>query len=250
MITKRLATIPLILMFAASAAVPARAQAQDEKPDAARIIREARYSQADQNYTMAGELSRRFEKVPFVMVMDGPLNTIRFYFPNKKDPKQIISLEIKPNTWELTEQLKGKPRKPLPQERYGEAVQGTDVTYEDISQRFLYWPDPKFDEEEDDTIRIQLGVRRDAWVIRLDNPRRDLGPYGVVKVWVDKENKSLLRVEGFDWKGHKVKRFEVNKVSKEDGVWVLSSMSVETIDQKGKRKDTTFMRMDAPETRE
>lgn len=226
----------------------ASARAQEAKPTPKQIIDDARFSQAGQNYTMAGELSRRFDKVPFVMVMDGPLSTIRFYFPDKKAPKQIITLAIKPNTWELSEQLKGEERKPLADKRYGEAVQGTDVTYEDISQRFLYWPDPKFDEDEDDTVRIQLGVRRPAWVIRLDNPRRDLGPYGAVKVWVDKENKSLLRVKGYDWDGHLVKRFEVNNIRKDKGVWVLSSMSVETIDQKGNRKDTTYMKMDAPET--
>ena len=67
-------------------------------------------------------------------------------------------------------------------------------------------------------------------------------------VWVDKENKSLLRVEGFNWEGEKVKRFEVNNVRKDKGVWVLSSMSVETIDKKGKRKDTTYMKMDAPKS--
>ena len=69
-----------------------------------------------------------------------------------------------------------------------------------------------------------------------------------MKIWIDKENMALLQVEGFNWSGQKVKRFEVVKVQKdkEIGMWLLEKMRVETIDQNRNRKEKTYMEMDKP----
>jgi hypothetical protein len=228
---------PLFLLFATSL------HAQEGKPDAGELVREVRHSQAGEEYTMKGELIKGRKTAGFTMSTVPDLDMIRFKFD---DPIQIISLVLKPNRAELTEQVVGQPAKPLAEKRYGEKIQGTDVTYEDISQRFLYWPNPKIVDDEKE--RISLGVRRDAWKVRLDNPRPGLGPYRVVMIWVDKESKALLRVDGYDDKGRKIKRFEVSKVRKDEGIgiWVLEKMRVFTIDQKGDEKEETVMKMDKP----
>ena len=230
----------------AAVGLTATVDAQEKKPDAAQLVREVRYSQAESSYDLEGKLQKGRKKVPFKMSMIEELDMIRFRF---SEPIQIISLVLKDNRYQLTEQVAGQKPKELAQERYGEKIRGTDVTYEDLSQRFLYWPNPKLLDDEKE--RISLGVRRDAWVVRLDNPRRGLGPYGVVKIWIDKESKALLQVEGFDWEGRKVKRFEVVKVQKDKnmGMWLLEQMRVETIDQKGNRKERTTMEMDKPTRR-
>jgi len=214
--------------------------AQGGKPDPAKLVREVRYSQAEQSYDLTGKLEKGRLKIPFKMSMIEELSMIRFRFTN---PTQIISLVLKDNRYELTEQVAGQKPKELAQSRYGENIRGTDVTYEDISQRFLYWPKPKLVGEE----KLRITVLRDTWVVRLDNPRR-LGPYGVVKIWIDKESKALLQVEGFDWEGRKIKRFEVINVQKDQefGMWLLEKMRVETIDHKGNRKEKTYMAMDKP----
>jgi hypothetical protein len=217
--------------------------AQEGAPDPAKLVREVRYSQAEQSYDLTGKLEKGRNKVPFKMSMIEELDMIRFRFTN---PTQIISLVLKDNRYELTEQVAGQKPKELAQNRYGECIRGTDVTYEDISQRFLYWPNPKLLGDE----KLRITVLRDTWVVRLDNPRR-LGPYGVVKIWIDKESKALLQVEGFDWEGRKIKRFEVINVQKDQefGMWLLEKMRVETIDHKGNRKEKTYMAMDRPEKR-
>lgn len=215
--------------------------AQEGKPDAAELVKQVRYMQAAQSFDLTGELEKGRSKVPFRMSMIKDLKMIRFRF---SEPTQIISLVLKDNRYELTEQLAGQQPKVLPLERYGEKIRGTDVTYEDISQRYLYWPNPKLEGDE----KLRITVLRDAWVVRLDNPRHGLGPYGAVKIWIDKENMALLQVEGFNWSGQKVKRFEVVKVQKdkEIGMWLLEKMRVETIDQNRNRKEKTYMEMDKP----
>ena len=223
--------------------VPAFLFADDKgkAPDPAKLVREVRYSQAEQSYDLTGELTKGRKDIPFKMSMIEELDMIRFRFAN---PTQVISLVLKDNRYILTEQLAGQKPKELDQKRYGERIRGTDVTYEDISQRFLYWPNPKLL----GTDKLRITVLRDCWVVRLDNPRRGFGPYGVVKIWIDQESKALLQVEGFDWNGRKVKRFEVIKVQKDRdvGMWLLEKMRVETIDQEGNRKEKTYMDMEKP----
>jgi len=214
----------------------------EPEPDAAALMREVRSVLAQQSYELTGQLEKARDKVP--LKISKQLDTISFHFA---EPTQIISLSLKDNRYELTEQDAGQKPKKLAQDRYGEKIRGTDVTYEDISQRFLYWPNPKLLGEE----KLRITVLRDTWVVRLDNPRK-LGPYGVVKIWIDKESKALLQVEGFDWQGRIVKRFEVIEAQKDKvfGMWLQAKMRIETIDQKGNRKEVTYMAMDRPVKRQ
>ena len=210
-------------------------------PDAAVLVRELRSSQAEQSYELTGQLEKGRDKVP--LKISKQLDTVRFHFT---EPPQIISLALKDNRYELIEQGAGQQPKQLAQKRYGEKIRGTDVTYEDISQRFLYWPNPKLLGDEE----LRITVLRDTWVVRLDNPRK-LGPYGVVKIWIDKESKALLQVEGFDWKGSKVKRIEVINVQQDQvlGMWQQGQLRIETIEQKGNRKERSYMKLGKPTLR-
>jgi hypothetical protein len=216
-------------------------QVEEPKPDAAALVREVRLSQAEHSYELTGQLEKGRDKVP--LKISKQLGTISFHFT---EPAQIISLTLKDNRFELTEQGPGQKPKELEQKRYGEKIGGTDVTYEDISQRFLYWSNPRLLGDE----KLRITVLRDTWVVRLDNPRR-LGPYGVVKIWIDKESKALLQVEGFDWNGSKVKRVEVIKAQKDkvSGLWLQETMRIETIDQQGKSKEKTYMKLGKPTPR-
>lgn len=216
-------------------------QVEEPKPDAAALIREVRLSQAEHSYELTGQLEKGRNKVP--LKISKQLGTISFHFT---EPTQIISLALKDNRYELTEQRPGQKPKELAQKRYGETIRGTDVTYEDISQRFLYWSNPRLLGDE----KLRITEMRDTWVVRLDNPRI-LGPYSVVKIWIDKESKALLQVEGFDWNGGKVKRVEVIKARKDkvSGLWLQETMRIETIDQQGKRKEKTYMKLGKPTPR-
>ena len=210
-------------------------------PDPRDLVREVRRLQAGKSYKISGVLSKGRKKVSFSMSVLGDIDTVRFRF---RDPVQNISLVQKADRYRLTEQLAREEPKDLAQDRYGEKIRGMDITYEDLSQRYLYWPGAHLLGDE----KIRVVVRHDAWVVQLDNPRRGFGPYQSVKIWVDKESGALLRILAHDWDGRPVKRFVVTKVhrDKEWGV-LLERMRIETIDPKGNVREMSYMTLGKPE---
>jgi hypothetical protein len=110
----------------------------------------------------------------------------------------------------------------FPPAKLVEPIAGTDLTYEDLALRFLYWKNPRLLESE--TVRS-----RDAWKIEIP-AQRGASQYGVVRVWIDKQSAALLRIEGYDPTGRLVKRFEVVSAQKIDDQWMLKQMRVERID--------------------
>ena len=51
--------------------------------------------------------------------------------------------------------------------------------------------------------------------------------FAVVRVWLDKASGALLRIEGFDWEGRLLRRFEVVSGQRIDGQWMLKQMRIE-----------------------
>jgi negative regulator of sigma E activity len=113
-------------------------------------------------------------------------------------------------------------------------VRGTAVTYEDLALKFLYWPDARILGEE--------AVRsRRCWKLELQAPSRD-SQYSSVTLWVDKNSGALMEMEGFDWNGRLMKRFEVISAQKIDGRWFLKQMRIEELQPStGKVQSRTYL---------
>ncbi len=159
-----------------------------------------------------GELSRGGKSVPFSIELN--LNLIRFTFEN---PRQTINLDITEKGYRLKEVTAGS-NKEVPAALYGSGVRGTDLTYDDLSMRYLYWPKKtKIGEESIKT--------RKCYVVDLFNPQR-LGDYYQVRIFVDKESGGLMRMMAYDWNGKLIKSCTVTAGMKVNGATVLKSMEV------------------------
>jgi hypothetical protein len=145
-------------------------------------------------------------------------NTIRFRFEN---PAQIIHLDLNDKGFVLREVVRGS-NAPVPARRYAEKVRATDVTYEDLSLRFLYWPNPV--KLEDEVIK-----HRTCWKVRLTNPGTS-GAYGTAIIWVDRGSGGILRMDGYNREGRLIKRYEVISGMKVGGGWMLKKMRIESLD--------------------
>lgn len=213
---------PLLLACTAlltlSPAVPVRAQeAPSELPadmTAEQIVELVHLSRALKKHELRGTLSKDDLEVPFAVRMEADL--VRFYFEN---PKQIINLNIKQKGAELTEVMAGS-NKPVPAKRYAEGIRGTDLTYDDISFRYLYWP-KKVKQPNEETVKTFK-----CYVVDLYNDNRQSGEYGIVRIWVDKKSGGLIRIQGYDWQGQMIKTLAVTSGMKVDGATVLKSMDV------------------------
>ena len=100
-------------------------------------------------------------------------------------------------------------------------IRGTNVTYEDLALKFLYWRDAEILGTEKTSNRV-------CWKLRLRPPLRQ-SQYSNVLLWVDKAAGALMRIEGYDWNGLLVKRFQVVSTQKINDRWYLKQMRIEQL---------------------
>ncbi|MDG2124689.1 MAG: outer membrane lipoprotein-sorting protein, partial [Verrucomicrobiales bacterium] len=199
--------------LAALLVVGAFAADEEDERTANQIQELVRYSHSLQNATLRGKLDfKGGENVPFSLVLkDG---VVAFFFA---EPKETVVLRQSEDSYQLSRQTEAG-NVAVAKSEYGDKVRGTDVLYEDLTMRFLYWPWATKDGEE--SIRT-----RKCWKLHIRNPKEE-GPYSQVWIWVDKKSGGLMKMVAFDWKGYQVKKFEVLSGQKIDGSWVLRDMNV------------------------
>ncbi len=201
------------------------------------ILKLVRYSYTLYDHDFTGQLrTDDRQKIPFRLSLQP--NAIRFRF---FDPDQIIHLSTGSDELILREVVKGSDEAIAPS-RYGEAIRGTDVTYEDLSMRFLYWKNAKIVNEE--KLRPSLGMKMETWQVRVVNPDGK-GNYATVDMWVDKGSGALAKMMGYNRQGLPVKRFEVLHGKKMDDVWMVDEMRIDTIDPETTRTIShTYLEID------
>lgn len=227
--------LTLLTLTALAAPLPSALLAQaPPEPTADDIQRLVRFSYIGQDMTLNGKLrnSTSGTEAPFVLTMQE--NTIRFRFDA---PTQIINLDLNDKGFILREVVRGK-NAPVPQKRYAEPIRGTDISYEDLSLRFLYWPNPAIVSNKE---RIK---HRDCWQLRLNNPDAS-GSYGAALIWVDKSSGAILQMEGYDRQGKLIRRYNIVSGMKVNDAWMLKQMRIETYDPaNGKRTGRTYLELD------
>ena len=223
--------------------LPVSASAQDGDPlpeefkglTAEQILELVRLSQALQNHDLSARLRKDRKYAPLGISMRR--DSIYFKF---REPDEIIQLQLTDERSILSKQTKAG-KGPIPADEYGKRIRGTDVTYEDLSMRFLYWPKPVLLREE----RVKF---KKCWVLRVVNPGKT-GPYQTVRIWVDQGSGALIQMKGFGWKPaeHPVKMFRVTQGQRVDGAWILKQMQVESIDPAtGRSLGDTFLEVKKP----
>ena len=187
---------------------PLRGLAAD--PDPQELLKVARMASAQQQAEVSGRLRAGSVATPFDLEVD--FGKLRFVFEN---PERVYEVRLDEDSSGVFD-AKGRPLRRGMQETVAE---GAPVTVEDLSLGFLYWPDARLLGKE--------SVRgRGAWKIEL-RPGKRGSEFAVVRVWLDQASGALLRIEGFDWQGKLLRRFEVVSGQRIDGQWMLKQMRIE-----------------------
>lgn len=230
-------------------AIPAGAAEEAGKakttPSGPEILKKARMTQSLQDLKhLKGKLSIRqsdldekYEGQAFSFDLTMSAGVIRFDFPEPQ--KETINLNLSEKGSALTRTTKaGKTE--VPASLYGERVRQTAMNYEDLSMRFLYWPNSKVVGEE------LVGVCK-CWRVRVPNPDMR-GPYRQVDLWVDKESGAMVQMRAYNEKGKLLKEFKVVKVQTYRDAYILKQMRVETHDPTtGKRIGLTYLEIEDPD---
>ncbi|MBL9160371.1 MAG: outer membrane lipoprotein-sorting protein [Verrucomicrobiales bacterium] len=156
------------------------------------------------------------KKVPFLLSLK--TDSIRFIFDN---PAQVIYLDTRNQRFGLFEGVGGAEMQPVPPAKFGEKVRGTDITYDDLSMRFLYWPNARI-------VRQEKVKGRDCILLSIRNPD-GAGAYSSVDVWIDKLSGGMIKMIGNDHGGRPIRRFEVLSGKKFDDIWMVDEMRIESV---------------------
>ncbi|MGA0093790.1 MAG: outer membrane lipoprotein-sorting protein [Chthoniobacterales bacterium] len=184
--------------------------AQGEQPDPQDLLREARMASTNKVAALRGRLRAGKVSAPFTLTVN--FGMLRFAFEDPPRTFEVRLDEESSGVFDANGQaVKQGMREPV--------VEGASVTAEDLSMGFLYWPDARLLGQE--SVRT-----RPAWQIEL-RPGKRGSEFAVVRVWLDQVSGALLRIEGFDWQGKLLRRFEVVSGQRIDGQWMLKQMRIE-----------------------
>jgi negative regulator of sigma E activity len=208
-----LLSLAIVILFALSLRISFGAA--ELVPAAKDILTSVRMQQASQELSLQGQLRQENVVVPFRLTQTGPV--VRYSFSN---PDEALQLRLGETDSRLEEITRTGVEK-ITAAQFDHNVRGTCVTYEDLAFKFLYWPNARVVDE--DSIRT-----RRCWKLELHAPSRQ-SQYSSVSLWVDKESGALMRLEGYDWDGKIVKRFEVISAQKIEGRWYLKQMRIEQL---------------------
>jgi hypothetical protein len=174
-----------------------------------------RMLESRQQIDLQGQLRQNEIVIPFRLIQTGPI--IRYSFTN---PEEVLQLRLGENSSRLDVVI-GAGTEKLAASKLDQKIRGTGITYEDLSLKFLYWPNARLLGEE--TVRT-----RRCWKLQVQAPSHE-SQYSSIVLWIDEASGALIRMEGYDWNGRICKRFEVVSAQKIDNRWFLKQMRVEQL---------------------
>jgi len=190
--------------------------------------------------TLEGQIRKQRLKIPMVMFLRG--KDIQFKLDGGK---QGFHLRLNDDGQQLFEIVDGEAL-PLPHERIGVSIAGTDVSYEDLALKFLYWKNPRIvDEQKIDG--------QQCWRLHVNNPDQT-GQYREISVWVTKRERALMRVVGYGERPDQglppaLKQFEITKIMKVEDTYTIGTMKVSTFGPDNRVKGITYLEFEKPKRR-
>ncbi len=199
------------------------------------ILKRTRYAATLQQQDLHGHMNKDGRKTPVTLFMRG--ENIQFAYGSGKASKRFhMRLEL--DEVDLFDIVGGKTKK-FNSRQIAENINGTDLSFEDLSMRFLYWKNSQIMGED----RIS---GQKCHIIRLINPGTS-GDYKQVYVYVHQKYGSLMRVIGYSASGQPLKQFQVTDLMKVGKEYTLKRMRVDRFNPKtNKSIGVTYLEFDKP----
>jgi hypothetical protein len=117
--------------------------------------------------------------------------------------------------------FKGDPPVVATMENRYAAIQGTDISWMDLSLSYLWWRGGK-------TIGAEKIKGRYCYIVDLRAPADEAGEYAGVRLWIDPQIRILLQAAAYDGRDRLVKVLEVKSFRKIHGVWLIQNLDVQS----------------------
>lgn len=229
----------ILFLFALLFSCCCLALGQEEPLSADDLLRGMRNMMVSQgNRDVMGSIRKGGLKVPFSL--SARKETVVFQY-KQADAWKRFDVRIGSSKVELLQVDKGKAVV-MASSSYSLPIAGTDVTYEDLSLRFLYWKGGSILPDSQDS-RIK---GRDCFIVQVVNPSPGTGQFATVRMWVDKENGTVWQIDGYGMDGKLIKRFTITSVQRlSDGTWFFKQMKMEVRNpQTGRTTALNYLDMD------
>jgi len=192
---------------------------------AERILEGVRIGATLQKSDLQGQLRKGKTKSPVSLFMRGA--NMQFRFTEGNGEARRFHMRHGPGDLDIFEINDAGKTVRFPKSKLKDTIAETDVNFEDLSLRFLYWPNPSLEGEE-------LVNGQKCWKIRVNNPG-SLGPYSVVYVWVQKKYNALWRIAGYGAGGKLKKQFEIIKLMKIGKDYTVQKIRISPFDDSSGR---------------
>ena len=220
-----LCLLAALLVSAAVSAAPTR------MPDAGDLLRGCVATLPDIPIRVTGELQRRNadgdleKRVKVDMTLDWKNQppTAR-YSTRDAFGKPLEHLGV---TWHTNQPpeyrfFRGDPLVAAPLPPLTDAIEGTDITWMDLTLAYLWWPGGE-------TAGAEELRGRDCWVVDLPAPTNHFASASRVRLWVDAKMGGILRAYVFDRQAHAVRRVDVKGFKKIGDRWFVQVIEVESL---------------------
>lgn len=212
------------------------------QPDPEQILAHARYTTTLNNTDLFATLKKGNIQVPVRFYMRGSDIQMQ-YLPFQNAEWQGIHLKFEEEECTLykveaeTAEKESSLTK-LDIDTIATPIANTDLTLEDLSLRFLCWPDPKI-------IGTEKIKTQSCYIIRVFNPNKD-GNYSTCDLWIHRKEGALMQVKAYDWKGKLIKMFRVSDLMRHNGNYMIKTLKVETI-YKNRVASISYLKFDNPQ---
>ena len=204
-----------------------------EDPNA--ILDQIRFAQARISKPLTGRLRPEDgASIPLQLQLKG--SEIDYQFSG---PPETLKLQLTDSGSILSDEEAGA-RQTLAGPKLQEPVRGTDITFEDLSLRFIYWKNARLNGEQ----RVRAIT---CSIVDVQPPSRN-SEYSTVRLWIAKDRGALIKAEGFDWQGKLVKRFEIISGQRVEEKTIFKQIRIERISaDTGKVVSRTYLELDPVE---
>jgi hypothetical protein len=204
-----------------------------EDPNA--ILDQIRLSQAQISKPLTGRL-RPEDGAPIPLQLQLKGSEIDYQFSN---PPETLKLQLTDSGSILSDE-DAAGRQNLAGSKLQERVRGTDIAYEDLSLRFIYWKNAKLSGEQ----RVR-GIT--CSIVDVQPPSKNTA-YSTVRLWIAKDRGALIKAEGFNWQGKLAKRFEIISGQRVEEKTIFKQIRIERISaDTGKVVSRTYLELDPAE---
>ncbi len=125
------------------------------------------------------------------------------------------------------EYAKGDPLQHAPVPGLFERIEGTEISWADLTLSFLWW-------QGAETVGTDQRRGRFCYVVDVSPADLTEDTYSRVRMWVDPETSLLLQADAFDVEGNAMRRLQVKSLRRINDVWMVQDLDVHRLPSRNK----------------